>query len=63
MPTVRNFFPAVYYAQKVYIFGGYDDEAKAQLKLSEYYDIGSSKLVPIADLKIPRSQSSACRIN
>lgn len=34
MPTLRNFFPSVYYAQKVYIFGGYDDETKTQIKLS-----------------------------
>ena len=24
MPTIRDFFAAVYHSQKVYIFGGYD---------------------------------------
>lgn len=32
MPALRNFFSAVYYSHKVYIFGGYDDESKTQLK-------------------------------
>jgi hypothetical protein len=34
-----------------------------QIKTSECYNIIESKWIPICDLKIPRSQSSACRIN
>lgn len=63
MPSNRDFFSAVYHSQRVYIFGGYDGENKLQLKTSEYYDIVNGKWVPIADLKIARSQSGACRIN
>lgn len=63
MPSFRNFFPAVYHSQKVYVFGGYDGENKIQMKTAEYYDMINSKWVPIHDLKISRSQSGACRIN
>jgi hypothetical protein len=63
MPTNRDFFSAVYHSQRVYLFGGYDTDSKIQLKTSEYYDMINSKWVPIADMKIARSQSSACRIN
>ncbi len=63
MPTNRDFFSAVYHSQKAYLFGGYDNDSKIQLKTSEYYDIINSKWVTISDMKIARSQSSACRIN
>ena len=63
MPTFRNFFSAVYHSQKVYIFGGYDGENKIQMKTAEFYDIVNSKWAPIADMKVSRSQSGACRIN
>ena len=63
MPNFRNFFPAIYHAQKIYVFGGYDGDSKAQLKTAEYYDIVHSKWAPISDMKMPRSQSGACRIN
>lgn len=63
MPTFRNFFPAVYHSQKVYVFGGYDGDMKTQIKTAEYYDIVNSKWVGIDDMKVSRSQSGACRIN
>ena len=63
MPSFRNFFPVVYHSQRVYVFGGYDGENKIQMKASECYDIVNEKWYPIADLKISRSQSGACRIN
>ena len=63
MPTFRNFFAPVYHNQKVYVFGGYDGDTKTQIKSAEYYDIVSIKWHTIADLKIARSQSAACRIN
>lgn len=63
MPTYRNFFPAIYHSQRVYAFGGYDRENKIQLKTCEFFDINNSKWVPMSDMKIPRSQSAACRIN
>jgi len=63
MPTHRNFFPAIYHSQKVYVFGGYDRENKIQLKTCEHYEINTSRWVPMGDLKIARSQSAACRIN
>ena len=63
MPTFRNFFSTVYYAQKVYVFGGYDGENKVQINSCEYYDIVQSKWREIHNMKVPRSQSSACRIN
>ncbi len=34
MPTNRDFFSAVYHSQKVYLFGGYDNDSKVQLKTS-----------------------------
>lgn len=63
MPTNRDFFSAVYHAQKVYIFGGYDGENKIQLRTCEYYDIVNGKWNPVSDMKSARSQSGACRIN
>lgn len=63
MPTFRNFFPAVYHAQKVYVFGGYDGDSKTQIKTAENYDIVNAKWVTISDMKFARSQSGACRIN
>jgi hypothetical protein len=63
MPTARNFFAPVYHSQKVFVFGGYDDENRCQIKSSECYDIVASKWHPIADLRVARSQSAACRIN
>ena len=63
MPTFRNFFASVYHNQKVFVFGGYDGELKAQIKSGEFYDIPSMKWQPVADLKIARSQNAACRIN
>lgn len=45
------------------MFGGYDGDTKTQIKSAEYYDIVSIKWHTIADLKIARSQSAACRIN
>jgi hypothetical protein len=43
MPTFRNFFSTVYYAQKVYVFGGYDGDHKMQVRTCEYYDIVQGK--------------------
>lgn len=43
MPTFRNFFSTVYYAQKVYVFGGYDGDHKIQVQTCEYYDIVQGK--------------------
>lgn len=63
MPTFRNFFASVYHNQKVFVFGGYDGENRTQLRSGELYDIVSSKWHTVADLKIARSQSAACRIN
>ncbi len=63
MPTFRNFFSTVYYAQKVYVFGGYDGDNKMQIKTCEYYDIVQSKWKQTNDMKVARSQSAACRIN
>lgn len=63
MPTFRNFFAPVYHNQKVFVFGGYDGDQKSQITSNEYYNIVTSKWHPIADLKIARSQSGACRIN
>lgn len=63
MPTFRNFFSCVYHSQRVYVFGGYESNLKAQLRTCEYYDIPNGKWVTIASLKTPRSQSAACRIN
>lgn len=63
MPTNRDFFSAVYHAQKVYLFGGYDTDSKSQLRTCECYDIVNSKWTPTADLKISRSQTGACRVN
>ena len=63
MPTFRNFFASVYNNQKVFIFGGYDGDNKMQVKSGELYDIVSSRWYPLAELKMARSQASACRIN
>jgi len=63
MPTFRNFFASVYHSQKVYVFGGYDGDTRSQIRSGEYFDIVSSKWYPVADLKVARSQSAACRIN
>lgn len=63
MPTFRNFFASVYHNQKVYVFGGYDGDSKIQIKAGEVYDTVSSRWQPISDLRVPRSQSAACRIN
>lgn len=63
MPTFRNFFASVYHSQKVYVFGGYDGDSRSQLRSAEYFDIVSSKWHTVADLKVARSQSAACRIN
>ncbi len=63
MPTFRNFFSNVYFNQRVYVFGGYESNLKQQLKSCEYYDIVTGKWNTIANLKIARSQSAACRLN
>jgi N-acetylneuraminic acid mutarotase len=62
MSTFRNFFPALYHAQKVYVFGGYDGENKTQFRSAEYYDLCTWQWLPIASMCTARSQSSACRI-
>jgi hypothetical protein len=49
--------------QKVFVFGGYDGENKAQLKTAELYDINTGKWSPIASMNVARSQSGACKIN
>lgn len=63
MPTFRNFFSTVYHNQRVYVFGGYECNLKAQLRSCEYFDTAASKWTPITSLKAARSQSAACRIN
>ncbi|EGR33629.1 protein kinase domain protein [Ichthyophthirius multifiliis] len=61
--TEKNFVAAVYYNNKVWIFGGYDSLGKSQLNQCEFYNIQTEKWQKIADLVISRSQAAACRIN
>jgi hypothetical protein len=63
MPTFRNFFSVIYYSQKVFVFGGYESNLKSQLRSCEYYNTTTGKWFSIANMKIARSQSAACRIN
>eukprot|EP00825_Cyclidium_porcatum_P042238 TRINITY_DN5743_c0_g1_i1.p1 TRINITY_DN5743_c0_g1~~TRINITY_DN5743_c0_g1_i1.p1 ORF type:complete len:294 (+),score=49.22 TRINITY_DN5743_c0_g1_i1:198-1079(+) len=63
IPTFRNFFPAIFYNQRVWLFGGYDNNTKTQLKSCEYYDILGEKWCSIEDFNMPRSQAAACKVN
>lgn len=60
MIQARNFFASVYLQNKIYVFGGYDDRNKAQLKQSECFDLETETWSSIADLNIERSQAAAC---
>ena len=63
IPGVRNFFSAVHYNHRMYLFGGYNDETKTQMSSCLMYDIHSEKWSEIASMKTARSFSSCCKIN
>ncbi|CAD8137168.1 unnamed protein product [Paramecium pentaurelia] len=63
IPMNRFFCSCLYYNQKIYCIGGYDEQHKIQLSSVLYYDLISEKWVQLADLKQPKSQAAACRIN
>lgn len=78
MITARNFFPAIYANRKLYVFGGYDDIRKAQLKSCEVLDLSSLHKQNVDDplrklpnlswkegreMHIERSQHAACKIS
>ena len=56
----KNFFSAVCKGNKIYIFGGYDNYEKIQLKTCEVYDIDKDEWKTLdVQLNTARSQSSA----
>jgi len=59
MTQVRNFFPAVFQNNRIYVFGGYDDVKKCQLKSCQAFDFASENWKNLCDLNIERSQANA----
>ena len=57
----KSFFSGVYLKGKIYVFGGYDNYEKIQLKTCEVFDIAKNTWKPLdCQLNTARSQSSAC---
>ena len=63
MNTFRNFFTAALTNDKVYVFGGYDDITKKQIKKCEYYDIKKDSWNDINDMTFERSQLASCSLD
>lgn len=63
LPMNRFFSSCVYYNHKIYCIGGYDHQSKQQLSSAMCYDILNDKWYTLNDMKQPKSQAAACRIN
>ena len=61
MNKARNFFASVWDGDnKLYVFGGYDENVKIQIAQCECYNIETQKWQTIGNLNVERSQATAC---